>query len=250
MSDEANPTPQVSTPTPVTPVTPVAPVTPTVQPQEPQVQTQVAQPASYGTSVLETSINVFSANAGIDASRFESALDNAIKYNDPTLINIDSLTAGLKPEQVAQAKALAEAAYHEAQASIQQSVQASVATAEKLAGGADKWKEMSNTFNTKAPAHLKAVVSQMLDAGDVANAVQFVIDTAKGAGFVNTGNQPLQGGVSGNGAADSGISQAEYFTKLATLEREAGNRSFEQGEYAHKLTLLRDARKLGRNNGL
>lgn len=248
MTQEANPTPvtPVAQEAAVVPVTPTTPVVPEVQPQEP-----VVAPQSYGgASVIETSINVFSANAGIEAGRFEAALDNAIKYNDPALINIDSLTAGLKPDQVAQAKALAEAAYHEAQAAIQQSVQASVATAEKLAGGAAQWKEMSNTFNAKAPAHLKAVVSQMLDAGDVANAVQFVIDTAKGAGFVNTGNQPLQGGVSGNGAATSGISQADYFSKLATLEREAGNRSFEQGEYAHKLTLLRDARKLGRNNGL
>lgn len=223
-------------------------VEPAVQPTQEVVYQQA--PNFTGETVLETSINIFSSGAGIDAVRFEDAIENAIKYNDPNLINVDALTAGLKPEQAAQAKALAQAAYQETQAAIQRASKESIATAERLAGGSEQWKNISATFNTKAPAHLKAVVSQMLDAGDVQNAVQFVIDTANGVGLVNSGNQPMQGGVGGNGAASSGISQAEYFAKLATLEREAGNRSFEQGEYAHKLSLLRDARKLGRNNGL
>lgn len=237
-------TPEV-TPTAAPAVAPsVAPtVTPTPEP--------TYQPQNFaGETVLETSINVFSASAGIDAERFENAIEGAIKHNDPSLINMEALTAGLKPAQAAQAKALAEAAFKETQAAIQRASQESIATAEKLAGGADQWKSISATFNTKAPAHLKAVVSQMLDAGDVQNAVQFVIDTAKGVGLVNTGNEPMQGGFGGNGADASGISQAEYFEKLATLEREAGNRSFEQGAYAQKLQLLRDARKLGRDNGL
>lgn len=207
-------------------------------------------PNYQGETVLDTSIGIFASSAGIEASRFEDAIENAIKYNDPRLINIEALTAGLKPDQVAQATALAQAAYKETQTLIQRQAQETIATAERLAGGAEQWKTVSATFNTKAPAHLKAVVAQMLDAGDVQNAVQFVLDTAKGVGLVNSGNDPMQGGVGGNGADSSGISQAEYFTKLATLEREAGNRSFEQGEYAHKLTLLRDARKLGRANGL
>lgn len=243
MTEEVT-TPDVTvqpTDTPI--VTPVTQPTPAIQPN---VQTQ----NFVGETVLETSINVFAAGAGIDAVRFENAIEGAIKHGDPSLINMDALTVGLKPEQALQARALAQAAYQETQAAIQRASQESISTAERLAGGAEQWKNISNTFNTKAPAHLKAVVSQMLDTGDVQNAVQFVIDTAKGVGLVNSGDAPMQGGFGGNGADSSGISQAEYFEKLATLERAAGNRSFEQGEYANKLQLLRDARKLGRNNGL
>lgn len=253
MTQEAQPTNSVGAPTEQpTPQGNVQVQTPTAQPTAQPQSEVVYQPVPdfTGTSVLETSINIFASSAGIDAARFESAIENAVKYNDANLINIDALTAGLKPEQVAQAKALATAAFTETQSAIQRASQESIATAERLAGGAEQWKQISSTFNTRAPKHLKAVVSQMLDTGDVQNAVQFVIDTAKGVGLVSTGNEPMQGGVGGQAAATSGISQAEYFTKLSSLEREAGNRSFQQGEYAHKLQLLMQERKLGRTNGL
>lgn len=236
------PTPQ-PTPTPMTP-----PVAPTPTPPVPPVPTPVAEPTDSGTfdyegkSVLETSIRVFEASTGVSQESFETAIQSALQYGDPNLIDVASLTQGLDPAQAAQATALAKAVYQEAHTHIQQSTEA----AYQLAGGKEKWTEASQSFNTNAPAHIRSAVGALLEQGDIKGATQLVLDTVRNLGLVNTGTPPLQGGT---GVAVQGLSQAEFNVQLRELERSAGNRSFEQGEYKEKLSALMAQRNLGRSLG-
>jgi len=243
-----NPLTQQPTPTPTpapvpTPDVPTpAPVPPTPTPA-PTVEPEVTPTFDYeGDSVLETSIKVFEASTGVSQDSFESAIQNALQYGDPNLIDVASLTQGLDPTQSAQAVALAKAAYQEARTHIQQSTEA----AYQLAGGKEKWVEASQSFNTNAPAHIRSAVGALLEQGDVKGATQLVLDTVRNFGLVNTGTPPLQGGT---GVAVQGLSQAEFNAQLRELERSAGNRSFEQGEYKEKLSALMAQRNLGRSLG-
>lgn len=240
-----NPATPQPTPTPVAP-----PVAPAPTPPVPPVPTPapVAEPVDSGTfdyegeSVLETSIRVFEASTGVTQDHFESAITNALQYGDPNLIDVASLTQGLDATQAAQATALAKAAYQEVRTHIERSTEA----AYQLAGGKEQWAEASQSFNTNAPAHIRSAVGALLEQGDVNGATQLVLDTVRNFGLVNTGTPPLQGGT---GVAVQGLSQAEFNVQLRELERSAGNRSFEQGEYKEKLSALMAQRKLGRSLG-
>lgn len=222
-------------PTPSAPAAPVAPTEPAVAPDAPA--------GTYGgDTVLDTAISVFSGQTGVTADKFQDALAGALKHNDIELINFDALTQGLKPDQAAQAKALATAAFKETQGNIQRATQ----DAYTLAGGEQQWKEATAAFNTSAPAHLKAVVNTMLQSGDVKNAAQFVLETVRGSGMVNNGTPQVEGGAS---APTQGLTQAEFRSQLADLERTAGNRSLEQGLHGQKFQQLVAARNLGRKQG-
>lgn len=227
------------------PVTPAVTPAPTVQP-EPQVVYQNIP--TYDTdSITDTAVSVFATSAGIEASRFDAALVNALNYGDEKLIDYTALTQGLKPDQAAQAKALAASVFKDRVAREQAHIQASAQKVYAVAGSAEAWKEASDAFNVSAPDHLKAIVRQMLDNGDVENAAKFVIETARGTGMVNNGTPPIQGGT---GAVQQGLTQEQYYAELAKLERSAGNRSFESGQVGAEFQRLRNARILGRKQGL
>lgn len=232
-----------------TPNTQPAPAAqPSVTPSTtPTVETHVvSQPVGNyaGSSVLETSINIFASTSGIDAGLFDNAIKGALKYNDASLINYSELTAGLKPEHAAQAKALAEAAFQEQSTHLRNETNA-VYT---LAGSEANWKEAAATFNQSAPAHVRAVVNQMLENGQLQDAAKFVLDTVRGSGMVSSGTPPLQGGT---GAPAQGISEAEFRKELNDLTRSRGNSSFE-GNNANSQALqeLMARRKLGKAQGL
>lgn len=238
--------------------TPAVEVTPAAQPAQqpaPQVQPEpqvVYQqvPTYTGNSTLETSINIFTASAGITPDRFGTAIEKAIEYGDASLINYAELTQGLKPDQAAQAKALAEAAFKEQTAQAQQFITAQKAQIEQLAGSAEAWQEAAQAFNQSAPEHLRKVVRQMLDNGDMVAAGQFVLETVRGSGMVNFGTAPLQGGTGGAGANVTGLSKREYFDKLNELNRKAGNSSWAEGtSIGEQLKTLQQLRQLGAKQG-
>lgn len=219
-------------------VQPTPQVQPQVQPVEP-----VYTPQDYtGNSVLETSLNVFSKSAGVDLGRFDTAIENALKYGDANLIDYASLTAGLKPEQADQAKALAQAAFNE----TRQQLATQTAEVYRIAGSKDVWDQAAATFNQQAPEHIKSVVAQMLSNGDLVNAAKFVMEQVNGAGMINNGTPPINGGT---GTPAQGISQAEYFAELHKLNKEAGNRSFESGAIGAQLQALQQRRALGKQQG-
>lgn len=223
-------------PTPVVaPTTTATPVAPVVVPDTPI--------GTYGGSTaMDTALSIFAGQTGVTPDKFGAALSKALEYGDESLIDIGTLTAGLKPDQVAQAAALAKAAYQETRADIQRQTQ----EAHTLAGGEAQWKEATAVFNTKAPEHIRAVVRTMLESGDVKNAAQFVLDTVRGSGMVTNGTPPITGGSS---VPTQGTSEAEFRVVLAEIERSAGNRSLESGAHAIKFQQAVAARNLGRKQG-
>lgn len=247
MSNENLPADHPAHPSNVAPVTPVVPVVPVVAPVvevAPVVPPVVDAPVGTytGETALELAINVLASQTGITNETFDRALAGALQHNDINLINVEALTAGLKPDQAAQAKALAQAVFKETQATVQRTTQ----EAYTLAGGEAQWKEATAVFNTQAPEHIRAVVRTLLDTGDVKNAAQFVLDTVRGNGMVNSGTPPIAGGT---GSVTQGTSLAEFNAQLAELERTAGNRSLEQGTHAVKFQQIVAARNLGRKQG-
>lgn len=237
--DRVNTAPVVA---PIAPVVAPVAVAPVVAPVAEVPSVDVPAGNYGGGSVLETSLNIFSAQTGVGTDKFEAALAGALKHNDVSLINFELVTAGLKPDQAAQAKALVHAAFTETQGAIQRGAQ----EAHTLAGGQAQWNEATAAFNTHAPAHIKAVVKTMLESGDVKNAASFVLETVRGAGMISNGTPEVHGST---GAVTQGLTNAEFTAQLGTLMREAGNRSFESGIYGNKYQALVQARDLGRKQG-
>lgn len=223
---------------------PTTPAVPQVPAQQPQVPEQVHQaPVDYtGSTALETSLNVFSASVGIDASLFDQVTANALKYNDVNLIDYTALVQGLKPEQAAQAKALATAAFKEQQTFISNQA----AQVHTLAGSKEAWDLAAQAFNQSAPAHIQAVVRHMLDTGDMVNAAKFVLETVNQSGLVNNGTPPVQGGT---GAVQQGLSLQEFHAELHKLNMKAGNRSLESGALGAEYQALLQARAIGKKQG-
>jgi len=232
---------------------------PAVQPQQQPTPTPIVEerivykdtPNYTGNSTLETSINIFTSSAGIQADRFGNALAKAVEYNDAGLINYDALTAGLKPEQAQQARALADAAFKEQSAAFQNHVTTQTNEVYKLAGSEESWKEAAQAFNQNAPAHIKSIVNQMLQGGDMVNAAKFVLEQVQGSGLVNYGTPPMQGGAGSGNEAQGGLSKRAYFDELNKLNRKAGNGSWDaKTSIGQELIALQKRRQLGAKQGL
>lgn len=213
------------------------PVPAPVPPQEQPV------PQYSGNDPLEVSIDIFTKSSGISPDQFYTALAGALQYGDPQLINLGDLTKGLNKEQAAQAEALAKAAYQQAQSIRQQTIQ----TAYSKAGGEEQWRAAVGAFNSKAPPAYQAAAKAMEASGQINEAVEFILDTAKQFGFVNSvQGQSLQGNF--GGSAVKGISKAEYSAGLQELAKEMGG--FHNLESSPKFKQLTDARNLGVQQGI
>lgn len=203
---------------------------------------QQPKAAETGTTYIETSINHLSAELGVSADDFDAVFENAIKHGDLSLINPHALGKELTPEQSTRVQQLAQAAVQE----YQQGVQYAKNQAYSVAGGESAWNNAISAFNANAPEDVQGYAAYLADT-DVEKAAKFVVQYNQSNGFVNTQNQaPITGGT---GTATHGISQAEYATELAKIEREAGNRSLGSPEFAHRISALNAQRQLGRRQG-
>lgn len=217
---------------------------PTQQPVQAPVPAQEQPVPQYsGNDPLEVSIDIFTKSSGISPDQFYTALAGALQYGDPQLINLGDLTKGLNKEQAAQAEALAKAAYQQAQSIKQQTIQ----TAYSKAGGEEQWRAAVGAFNSKAPPAYQAAAKAMEASGQINEAVEFILDTAKQFGFVNSvQGQSLQGNF--GGSAVKGISKTEYSSGLQELAKEMGG--FHNLESSPKFKQLTDARNLGVQQGI
>lgn len=215
------------------------PVTPQVQPQD--------NPSLIGDSPLETSINIFAANTGVTADRFLASVEQAMKYDDVNLIDKTSLTQGLNPAQAAQAEALANAMYQNAQqerAAVKQ-------TAHQMAGGEEQWNSAIQAFNTHAPKHIKAAVLAMEQSGAIKEAVEFIVSQVQSYGVVNStqGNLVVPSGGAANTSA--AMSAADFQKAVGALHLKAGNALHApRSEHALELQQLQQRRELGKRQGI
>ena len=225
------------------PQQPVQPQPVVQQEQAPEVK-QPKEPAQNysGNDPLSVGVQIFTRSAGIDEAAFYDALAPALQYSDPNLINLQALTRDLTPEQQAQAKALADSMYQQAQQVKQQTIQ----TAYQKAGGEQQWRQAIDAFNAKAPQAFKAAAKAMEESGQINEAVDFILDMARQYGFVGSSQgQPLQGSFGSQGVR--GLSQGDYRTELATLVKEVGATNVASHP---KFKQLSDARALGMQQGL
>lgn len=247
---------QAQVQTPVAPTALETPVQAPVQAQQPQ-QAQPSQqlqqqqapteppkdaPVYTGDDPITLSVQIFADSNGLDAAAFMDALEPALQYNDPNLINLSSIVADLDPAKQAQAEALAKAAYQQA---IQLRENA-VRTAYQKAGGEQQWRQAVDAFNSNAPSTQREFALYLEQQGRIDEAVTYVLDTVRQYGLVNTvQGQPLQGGL--GGATVRGISQAEFRQQLDTLYKEVG---FNNLAHDPRFKQLSDARALGKQQGL
>ena len=223
------------------------PQPPVQQPVQQEKAPEVKQPTEpvqnySGDDPLAVGVQIFTRSAGIDEAAFYDALAPALQYGDPNLINLQALTLDLTPEQQAQAKALAQSMYQQAQQIKQQTIQ----TAYQKAGGEQQWRQAIDAFNAKAPQAFKAAAKAMEESGQINEAVDFILDMARQYGFVGSSQgQPLQGSFGSQGVR--GLSQGDYRTALATLVKEVGATNVASHP---KFKQLSDARALGMQQGL
>lgn len=213
------------------------------QAQAPEVKQTQAPVQNYGgDDPLSVGVQIFTRSVGVDEAAFYDALAPALQYSDPNLINLQALTRDLTPEQQAQAKALADSMYQQAQQVKQQTIQ----TAYQKAGGEQQWRQAIDAFNAKAPQAFKAAAKAMEESGQINEAVDFILDMARQYGFVGSSQgQPLQGSFGSQGVR--GLSQGDYRTELATLVKEVGATNVASHP---KFKQLSDARALGMQQGL
>lgn len=176
-----------------------------------------------------------SVGAGLDLNR---AIGNAIQHGNPALIDNAYIAekGGASAAQLAViAKSLVERVQHQSQAAV--------SAAHTAAGGADQWVAASTAFNASAPAHLKAVVGQMLESGNpgaVQSAAQMVVDFAKQGGLVPT-NAGLIGSGAGPNAAQA-LDKAAFQEALRKLDPNAKDYLKQRDDVFYR-------RQLGKNIG-
>lgn len=248
MSDilDGNAVPEVAVPPVVQAAQAPAP-TPQVQPTAQPVAATQDQASLIGDSPLETSINIFAANTGVTADRFLASVEQAMKYDDVNLIDKTSLTQGLNPAQAAQAEALANAMYQNAQqerAAVKQ-------TAHQMAGGEEQWNSAIQAFNTHAPKHIKAAVLAMEQSGAIKEAVEFIVSQVQSYGVVNSTQGNLVAPSGGAANTSAAMSAADFQKAVGALHLKAGNALHApRSEHALELQQLQQRRELGKRQGI
>ena len=198
-----------------------------------------------GATPLETSINVFSNNTGVNPDVFLNSIQAALQYSDDNLIDVTSLTQGLDDTQKAQAIALAKATYQQ----VQQEQQRVVAQAHQIAGGQEQWVQALEAFNTHADERTRKYAKFLESEGDIEGAVQHIMQSVQSLGVVNS----QQGEFitpSGGSPAQQALSYAEFHAAMGKLQREAGN-AMTNPRSPHYQTFmqLQQARELGKRLG-
>lgn len=238
-------TPQVQPTAPVTPVAPVVTVEPTVNPSvqpTPQVEPtpNIEQPKVEVPK--ETYTDAVLGVLNLDDDAVADSMGKALQYGDPDLINLGDLTKGKSEKEAEAIERVVKAKYAEVQAHIKSQLN----EVHTLAGGADKWAIVQQSFNTNAPDYIRATVGQMIENGDLVNAAKTAMHFAQTQGLVNTqqGNAPIQGGTSG--VDSGGITYAEMKAGLVEIQRKYPRADLEgSGEAALAYQALVAKRNIG-----
>ena len=198
-----------------------------------------------GETYLETSVNHFAAEVGIESDAIMDSIEKALEHGDVGLINVSNL-GDLTPEQAQRATQLAQMAYQHTQTEISNMQQAVYAAA----GGEAQWNSAIAAFNASATDEAKGYVAYLADhAGNAKAAAEYVTKYVQGAGLTTQVQQaPLQGGTGAPVA--QGLDKQSYSNGIHSLEMKLASRQITQGEYNTHLSDLDYRRQVGRNAGL
>lgn len=208
----------------------------------PAAPAAAAQPVTLdgeaSDALLDSYTKAFTAiGSGLDIGR---AIGNALQFGKPELIDVAYITekGGAQAEQL---KVIAQSIVERVQAKTVEDAN----VAYTLAGGTDQWNAAMGAFNTAAPAHLKQVVSTMINSGkadQIKAGAQVVIDYAQSGGLVAKPPSMVQAGVAGVNPAQA-LDKAGYQDALQKLNKQDRN-------YAAQREELFARRKLGVARGL
>lgn len=240
-----------TTQAPTPPSTPLVPV-----PQAPTAVPTAENPAvvekpdeskpqpSVGETYIETSVNHFASEVGLNPETIADCIDKAIEYGDPSLINLSAL-GNLTPEQTQRANQLTQMVYQHTQAQITQNQN----TVYAVAGGQEQWASAIGAFNASANEEAKGYVAYLVDnVGDAKAAAEYVIKYVKQSGLNTQITQaPIQGGTGAPVAV--GLTVQEYKNGIHEIEMLRNSRSITQSEYDVRMADLDYRRGIGRQQG-
>lgn len=237
---QVNPeTPKEPPVTPEVPTNPVTPEQPLEQPKE--VPKEQPKPAD---SYVQTSIVYLADELGFSEDDFDAVYANAVKHNDPALINPDALGKDLTDAQKQRVTQLAQLSIQEHNQGVERAKQ----EAYTVAGGEAQWNTAVQAFNANASADEKGYAGWLADNGRFKDCATYVTKVTQAGGFVNTEKQaPLDGGL---GNVTSGLTKEAYQTEIGKIERSLGNRSMSSPEIKAQVDSLNARRALGRQQGL
>ena len=241
--------PSAAAPVAQSPLAPAgAPQAPVPVPEKaPVPEAAIQKPVQpvQGETYLETSVNHFAAEVGIESDAIMESIEKALEHGDIGLINVANLGA-LTPEQAQRATQLAQMAYQHTQTEISNMQQAVYAAA----GGEAQWNSAIAAFNASATDEAKGYVAYLADhAGNAKAAAEYVTKYVQGAGLTTQVQQaPIQGGTGAPVA--QGLDKQSYSNGIHSLEMQLASRQITQGEYNTQLADLDYRRQLGRNAGL
>ena len=241
--------PSAAAPVAQSPLAPAgAPQAPVPVPEKaPVPEAAIQKPVQpvQGETYLETSVNHFAAEVGIESDAIMESIEKALEHGDVGLINVANLGA-LTPEQAQRATQLAQMAYQHTQTEISNMQQAVYAAA----GGEAQWNSAIAAFNASATDEAKGYVAYLADnAGNAKAAAEYVTKYVRGAGLTTQVQQaPIQGGTGAPVA--QGLDKQSYSNGIHSLEMKLASRQITQGEYNTQLSDLDYRRQVGRNAGL
>jgi hypothetical protein len=193
------------------------------------------QGGSTGDPVADSLTGIL-ASSGLTVSK---AVANALEYGDANLIDRDyikSVGGANADHLIKMAEALVD---HTNRAG-----DAAVAAAHGFAGGESNWNAAASLFKQRAPAHLQAICTQMLDSGNRTQsdaAAQMVVEFAKGnGGMVQQAGLITGGAMPGMEAA---LSKEQFQAELQKLDRNDRQYEARRGELFGRRAM---GRKLGR----
>lgn len=224
---------------------PQVPTEPPVQQPQAPVPTPQQPEVPVGANYLETSVNYFAAEVGITPEAVADTIANALKYNDPALIDVRSL-GNLTPEQAVRAQQLAEMSYQH----VQHEIATMQNTVHQVAGGVDQWNSAIQAFNANATEEAKAYVAYLADnAQNAKQAAEYVLMYVQGAGLTTQINQPQIHGGSG-GVGPAALDRQGYMEGINQLELKRNARTISPAQYNAELADLDNRRAIGRRAGI
>lgn len=199
------------------------------------------EPLETGNPIIDAGISMLQKVANLNNSDVQRALGNALKFNNPELIDTPFLKERFK-DHADMAEMLCKAYFKEAQSSADSLVQ----DVYKAAGGQEQWNVLKDSFKAKAPAHQQAAARALIDSGKVNEGVSLILDYCRSQGLVVTQGTQVKGQA---GLAGAALSSSEFSAEYAKLRKEAGNRSLQSGPFAARYESLLARRQAGKSIG-
>lgn len=200
-----------------------------------------AESLSTGNPIIDSGVSILQKVAGLTNEDVMRALGNAVKFNNPDLIDSAFLKERFK-EHAEYAENLCKAYYQE-RVNQADSVVKSVY---ESAGGEAQWNTARDVFKARAPQHHQAAARALIDSGKVKEGVALIMDYCRSEGLIVQQGSQVRGT---SGFAGAALSSSEFSAEYQKLRKEAGNRSMESGPFKQRYEDLLARRAAGKAIG-